>query len=247
MTTSFCTTAAVSTVNEPEQKRQPDRDYINQKRRLVEASKSRRRPTDENARRGESRIGRAAHLRPGRISLVPDFAATFRSTKHGSNQRASNKSEQSVQVPQEAKDTQVQNERAKMSGDTGDANPPEPWHSDEHSDYSNERHRREQASCSVQGPPRRRTQQAREQPHPDSDSRTNDICDDNAAGARLFDNFYLCNPAALANGWLAESHHRGYDPPDPDRRVRSASSAARELLKYHRNPLLGLRPLKQPT
>ncbi len=32
----------------------------------------RRRPLDENARRGESKLGRVAHLRPGRITLGPE-------------------------------------------------------------------------------------------------------------------------------------------------------------------------------
>lgn len=63
----------------------------------------------------------------------------------------------------------------------------------------------------------------------------------------VFEDFYRRNPAALANGWLALSHHRDV----PAWAARSESSPAidsvvRFLIQPDKPPLLGLMPNLKP-
>ncbi|SJX65165.1 uncharacterized protein SRS1_16024 [Sporisorium reilianum f. sp. reilianum] len=86
---------------------------------------ARKRPVNENARRGQSKIGRAAHLRPGRLTFPLPHAMDPFTGGQCSSTAPFERSDDMETGP--ARDPCVSEESS--------------WHSDEHSQYSIRRHR----------------------------------------------------------------------------------------------------------
>lgn len=139
----------------------------------------RRRATDENARRAERTLGRAAHLRPGRITLLPH-----------SLQRSEQSFEQNM-------DYLTQRSCKRLDKDANISAPRslDSWEFQEHSVHSNQKH---EDGIEAQDSASNVKQEA-------VDGLKASIP---LTKSKLFGDFYLRNPASLSNGWLAERHHR---------------------------------------
>ena len=208
----------------------------------------RRRPTNENARRGESKLGRAAHLKPGRITLpLPEsiFATKAKS-------EAADKEMQPLLVPSAASSLAASRPGKKRENaskvEVGSCpNPSEQpeeaedessWDSDEHSLHSNlVHHEAKQMKKTQEGIPPSTT--AKSPVRSESDQRE----EKDEATCPLLDDFFQRNPAAVANGWLAMPHHRDVPEWMVERdRSKAMQSVARDLIQTNQPRLLGLVP-----
>lgn len=192
----------------------------------------RRRAEDENGRHGESKLGRVAGLRPGRITIGAPLKRVVeeenRERKEGAlRPRAGDRGCSTEGLPLGPLSRQRKDDRHTQSPlgereEEGNSS----WDSDEHSLHSNIH----SYQAKYANPP------------PTSAGMEKD------AGA-LFDDFYSRNPAAIANGWLALPHHR--DAPawaNREEQVQAIDQAARSLLRPRQAQLVGLVPLfKSPA
>ncbi|KAJ1023730.1 hypothetical protein NDA18_004713 [Ustilago nuda] len=208
----------------------------------------RRRPTNENARRGESKLGRAAHLKPGRITLpLPEsiFATKAKS-------EAADKKMQPLLVPSAASSLAASRPGKKRENaskvEVGSCpNPSEQpegaedgssWDSDEHSLHSNlVHHEAKQMKKTQEAIPPSTT--AKSPVRSESGQRE----EKDEATCPLLDDFFQRNPAAVANGWLAMPHHRDVPEWMVERdRSKAMQSVARDLIQTNQPRLLGLVP-----
>ena len=193
---------------------------------------NRRRPGNENARRGESKLGRASNLRPGRItlgsldSLMPKEPVKARTEVASPLGPSLDAPVHCAYGGQEKHD-----DDPCASASSGGSS----WNIDEHSLHSNMMHY-EARQMKERGPELGTA--IRADPEPSTEVRPGQD-----SGGELFDDFYLRNPAALANGWLALSHHRDVpawanrDGPSP-----AIDNAIRSLIRPNQPQLLGLLP-----
>lgn len=176
--------------------------------------RSRRHRIDPNARRGGSKIGRAAQLRPGRITL-PQPQALGEVANRGPRDALVLEPESNSLSPSRAElrsDTELG--PSVRLGEEGS------WDSDEHSAHSNLMHR-----AKAEGRARVSRQQQVE-------------------AERYFNDFYARNPAAKANGWLELPHHRrlqGWEE-RKEERVSAMDRAAQGLIRAQQSRLVGLLP-----
>lgn len=176
--------------------------------------RSRRHRVDPNARRGGSKIGRAAQLRPGRITLPPPQALP-EAVNRGPGDAV-------VLEPELNSLSQSRSEsRPDTEGPSVQLGEEGSWDSAEHSAHSNLVHR------TMKGKGRKKASRQQE-----------------VEAERYFHDFYTRNPAAKANGWLELPHHRrleGWEEREEDH-VSAMDRAARGLIRAQRSPLVGLLP-----
>lgn len=198
----------------------------------------RRHPTNENSRRGESKLGRAAGLRPGRITLWSVLEAPKPTTV---DTRHIVKSSPECLPCATAHSELVDAKRRKDSPCLRSSNEEDGWDTDEHSAYSNFLHHEANRVGETDRSHLNAAIQANSPPscNPALDKERVDY---------LFDDFYSRNPAALANGWLALPHHRD-DPAMQEKRAASPPirGVVRALLRPNQPQLVGLLPSLRPT
>ncbi|SNX86820.1 uncharacterized protein MEPE_05529 [Melanopsichium pennsylvanicum] len=197
------------------------------------ATVCRRRPLDENARRAESKLGRAANLRPGRITI------TTLETILAQNPHKKTRNKDASRFEPTSNDS---NDNRNTHADHGPSTGAVPrnrnessWDSDEHSIHSNLMH--------YDGQHLKRTQRSdpqQERTEVPTQFQEEVVWQKNAAEKALFDDFYKRNPAALANGWLALRHHR--DLPARGDEGAITDRVAKAMVRSRRPPLLGLHP-----
>lgn len=205
----------------------------------------RRRPTNENARRGESKLGRAAHLKPGRLTLpLPEsIMPTIRKSRSRDPELKPTNGASLPGTHSAKEHEKVSREKGEPCTSTADAN--SSWDSDEHSLHSNLVHheaRQMKASSQSDLPPiKANATPESKQGHGAREEQLRDQVEESQCP--LMDDFFSRNPAALTNGWLAMPHHRD-DPNSAGRQDRSPAirSAVRDLIQPNQPHLSGLVP-----
>lgn len=180
----------------------------------------RRHRVDENARRGESKIGRAALLRPGRITLPVEGLREVPVKGEGDAVELSPNADASTR--RDADEMGLEDEADCAQAGAGS------WYSDQHSFHSNLLHQAAKGHGRTSEPYEAADREA---------GRKMDCTE------HYFNDFFTRNPAAKANGWLALPHHRRTEGwVAREGRESVIDRAARGLIKAQESRLVGLLP-----
>ena len=213
---------------QPQAEVDPPRQDSSQGRRATH----KRRSVDETARYGQSKLGRAAHLRPGRITLGQVYSAIKKAQPQEEHVDAATLRPPSTPLSCRA-DDEV-DEKGLNSGPCAPASDGQTsWRSEEHSVHSNMQHHQARLTTSGRADPPPMPAGAQLMPETSAER--------HGDAGPLFDDFYRRNPAALANGWLALSHHREL-PPGRARSSAAIDNIVQCLIQPNQPQLVGLFP-----